>query len=59
MPRLDNMESTKLPTGNYGFSAQRIEDLGASEYTLVTLAVDDSSSVQPSCRKCKDASGNL
>jgi len=45
MPRLTDLESNTLPTGNYGFSGQRIEDLGATEYTLVTIAVDDSSSV--------------
>jgi len=45
MPRLTDLESNTLPTGNYGFSGQRIDDLGATEYTLVTLAVDDSSSV--------------
>jgi uncharacterized protein YegL len=32
---------------NFGFSAKRIEDLGATEYTLVGLTVDVSGSVQP------------
>lgn len=31
--------------GNYGFSGKRIDDLGASEYTLVVIAVDRSGSV--------------
>ncbi len=32
---------------NYKFSGTRINDLGASEYTLATIVVDASSSVQP------------
>ncbi len=45
MPRLtDNLENHKL-TGNYGFSATKISDLGATEYTLVTVVVDESGSV--------------
>lgn len=47
MPRLDNsgLEEFNLPTGNFGFSAERIADLGSSEYTLVSIIVDDSGSV--------------
>ena len=30
---------------HFGYSAARIDDLGATEYTLVTIAVDESSSV--------------
>jgi uncharacterized protein YegL len=47
MPRLnsqDNLEQFKLQTSHYGFSATRIEDLDASEYTLVTLVFDRSGS---------------
>lgn len=46
MPKLLNtdLEQHKLPTNQYGFSAVRIADLGASEYTLVTLVVDSSGS---------------
>lgn len=47
MPSLinDNMETVSFGN-NFGFSATRIEDLSnASEYTLVTLVVDESSSV--------------
>jgi uncharacterized protein YegL len=45
MPKItDNLENFKL-AGNYGFSATRIADLGATEYTLVTLVVDESGSV--------------
>lgn len=47
MPKIGSttdMENFKLP-GNYGFSAAKIDTLGATEYTLVSIAVDDSSSV--------------
>src|SRR5579862_6680071 len=49
MPKLlnTNLEQHNLPTNPYGFSATRIEDLGASEYTLVTLVVDASGSTIP------------
>ena len=40
------MESKTLPNGNYGYSATRMEDLGAAEYTLVTIVNDVSGSVQ-------------
>ena len=41
----DNLQNFKLP-GSYGFSGTRPTDLGATEYTLVTLVVDDSQSVE-------------
>lgn len=49
MPKFDNanMETHKIGGSNYGFSATRIENLGATEYTLVSLAVDVSGSVTP------------
>lgn len=49
MPKLNDtsLEEFALPTGNFGFSAERIADLGATEYTLVSLAIDDSGSVSP------------
>lgn len=47
MPRLnDNLEEHKPQIGAYGFSGTRIDALGATEYTLVTIAQDVSSSVQ-------------
>jgi hypothetical protein len=50
MPKLGDLnadlEKQKMPTGHYQFSAQRISDLGASEYTLVTLVVDVSGSTE-------------
>jgi uncharacterized protein YegL len=39
------MQSHNITGSNYGFSAARIEDLGASEYTLVDIEVDRSGSV--------------
>lgn len=45
MPRLnDGLENHKASAGAYGFSATRIEDLGATEYTLVAITDDVSSS---------------
>lgn len=48
MPRLGDLnvdlEKTKVPTGNYSFSATRIDTLGATEYTLATIVVDVSGS---------------
>jgi len=50
MPKLmntdDNVEVINIPgAGSFQFSAIRPEDLGASEYTLVTIVVDISGSV--------------
>lgn len=47
MPRLTDstLETHTLPTGNYGFSGQRIQDLGSTEYTLCTILCDNSGSV--------------
>lgn len=47
MPRFDNptMDTHPLPGSTYAFSAARPTDLGACEYTLVSLAADSSSSV--------------
>ena len=47
MPLLNNggLEQAALPTNPYGYSATRLDDLGASEYTLVTVACDASGSV--------------
>jgi len=39
------MEQHSIPGGHYGFSAVGLDELGASEYTLVTIAVDVSGSV--------------
>ena len=45
MPKLDGMDDHQLAGSNYGFSAKRIEDLGATEYTIVAIAGDKSGSV--------------
>ena len=47
MPVFDssNLFKRALVGSTYGFSGTRIEDLGASEYTLVTIVCDDSGSV--------------
>lgn len=46
MPVLNSntMQTHNIGGSGYGFSGKRIEDLGASEYTLVVLAVDRSGS---------------
>jgi uncharacterized protein YegL len=41
----DTMEQKNLGGSHYGFSAKRLNDLGASEYTLVVIACDVSGSV--------------
>lgn len=41
----DGMDSHQIKGSNYGFSAKRIEDLGATEYTIVAITGDKSGSV--------------
>ena len=41
----NQLASHSLTGQHYGYSAAEIDDLGATEYTLVTIAVDESSSV--------------
>jgi hypothetical protein len=43
----DNLEQHNIGGTHFGFSAAKIGDLGASEYTLVTIVVDVSGSVDP------------
>jgi hypothetical protein len=43
----DDMDTHAIQGSNFGFSAKRIEDLGATEYTLVGIAADTSGSVEP------------
>jgi len=45
MPRLADLEQRKLPTDNFGYSATRLRDLKATEYTLVTIICDVTGSV--------------
>ncbi len=48
MPKLDNMQTLQIAgPGTFTFSAVRMDDLGATEYTLVTIVVDITSSVIP------------
>ena len=46
MPVLNDtsLEEINLPNSHYGYSATRIEDLGATEYTVVTIVSDVSGS---------------
>jgi len=41
----DSMENRQIGGTNFGFSAKRVGDLGASEYTLVVIAADATGSV--------------
>ncbi|MBI2109224.1 MAG: hypothetical protein HYT93_03560 [Parcubacteria group bacterium] len=47
MPKLtkDGMENHRIGRGRFTFAGARIEHLGATEYTLVTVAVDETGSV--------------
>ena len=48
MPDLnDGLEAFQLNTNNFGFSAEKVENLEATEYTLATILVDTSSSTSP------------
>ncbi len=51
MPRLmaqDDTQTIAIPgAGNFQFSGVKIDDLGATEYTLATMVVDVSGSVSP------------
>jgi uncharacterized protein YegL len=44
MPRI-GMEEHQIAGSNFSFSGARIDNLGATEYTLVTIAVDETGSV--------------
>jgi uncharacterized protein YegL len=44
---MDDMQTIKIPgTGNFQFSATKLDALGATEYTLVTVVMDTSGSVE-------------
>lgn len=46
MPKIDQgMQTHRIGAGTFNFTGARVSRLGASEYTLVTIAVDESSSV--------------
>lgn len=42
---MEEMESLNIGASNFNFSATKIDNLGATEYTLVSIIVDKSSSV--------------
>ncbi|RDJ35531.1 MAG: hypothetical protein DWQ19_11995 [Crenarchaeota archaeon] len=44
MPKLGSQSLQQHNAGHFGFSAAKIEDLGATEYTLVTIVADRSGS---------------
>lgn len=41
----DDLRQAALPTSGYGYSATRLDDLGAAEYTLVSIVCDASGSI--------------
>jgi uncharacterized protein YegL len=57
MPVLNDigMDQQSLPSGNYGYSATRLDDLGAAEYTLVTIVNDASPSVSSFVKQMEKA----
>ncbi len=58
MPRFeesDGMEMHTIGGSNFGFSAARIDGLGSTEYTLVSILVDQSSSVREFAKELRDA----
>lgn len=61
MPILNDasMDARTLPTGHYGYSATRIEELGAAEYTLVTIVNDVSGSVNGFLGEMEQALGEI
>ncbi|MFA5600697.1 MAG: vWA domain-containing protein [Phenylobacterium sp.] len=56
MPKFNDadMMNQKLPTGTYGYSATKLDSLGATEYTLVTIVQDVSSSVSNFKKEMED-----
>jgi hypothetical protein len=61
MPVLNDatMEQQTLPAGHYGYSATRLEKLGAAEYTLVTIVTDVSGSVAAFVHEMEEALGEI
>lgn len=49
------MSLESFSTGHFGFSATPLRDLGAAEYTLVTIVVDESGSVSRQVRDIEQA----
>lgn len=55
----NNLQAFGLAASHYGFSAVRIEDLGAAEYTLVTIVADVSPSTDRFRKKMEAAIGSV
>ena len=56
MPILtDNLQNHHIKGSKYGFSGKRIDQLGSSEYTLVTISADASGSVGPFASRIETA----
>src|SRR5665213_1048252 len=57
MPLLfgNDLQRHQLSTGHYGYSATRLNNLGAAEYTLVTIVCDVSPSVDPFRKQMEEA----
>lgn len=57
MPLLfgDDLQRRQLSTGQYGYSATRLNNLGAAEYTLVTIVCDVSPSVDQFRKQMEEA----
>ncbi|MBL4686385.1 MAG: hypothetical protein JKY37_17455 [Nannocystaceae bacterium] len=53
------MDTHAIKGTHYGFSAVRIEDLGATEYTLVAIAADASASVMGFARQIERCIGEV
>lgn len=55
MPILgDNMDEHQIGASNFSFSAKRIDELGASEYTLALLVIDVSGSVSSFAKEIEE-----
>jgi len=56
MPKFndDTLEQHQLTTGHFGFSAAKIADLQATEYTLVTIVLDESGSTSPFAKQMEE-----
>jgi uncharacterized protein YegL len=57
MPILNDtqLDHMVLPNSHYGYSATRLEDLGATEYTIATIVADISGSTSPFIRDMEAA----
>lgn len=55
----ENLEQFKVPGSNFKFSGERIESLGATEYTLVNIVCDISGSVSPYAGELEKCLGEI